>query len=284
MNIDELFRKKLSDAKSSVSENLTKKFDNAINAQPVPKVDKSLFKSLSGTSKIILAVSATAVVATATIITINSFDNNTSSIAKQDSVVAVVENKQETTQNEDTANVFNDIVQQNEVLANYNEEIKNYSFVSANQNEDSIAMKASSAAPVQEKTIVKTENTPVIAENTETKQANEPVIPKTAEPERTINSTNQHYESPKISIQIPNFISPNGDGINDCFAIKHIENYPDNMLIVKDRQGRLIFSQRNYNNEFCAENVQDGVYNYVLQVRIDNQTKAFYGNITIMRK
>ncbi len=46
--------------------------------------------------------------------------------------------------------------------------------------------------------------------------------------------------------EIFNGITPNGDGINDFFEIKGIENYPNNNLKVFNRWGVLVFETENY--------------------------------------
>lgn len=42
-------------------------------------------------------------------------------------------------------------------------------------------------------------------------------------------------------------ISPNGDGINDELVIKGLESYPDNIVTVFDRYGRVVFETTSYN-------------------------------------
>lgn len=51
-----------------------------------------------------------------------------------------------------------------------------------------------------------------------------------------------------IPFQIPNGISPNGDGYNDGLEIKGIENYPSNKLIIFNRWGNVIYEENNYSN------------------------------------
>jgi gliding motility-associated-like protein len=64
--------------------------------------------------------------------------------------------------------------------------------------------------------------------------------------------------------------SPNGDGVNDVFAIKNIEKYPVNELFVYNRWGTKVHYQRNYNNTWGGLARQNGkllpvgTYYYVL--------------------
>ena len=39
----------------------------------------------------------------------------------------------------------------------------------------------------------------------------------------------------------PNVITPNGDGINDRFVIKNLDQYPNNKLQVFDRTGKILY-------------------------------------------
>jgi gliding motility-associated-like protein len=43
-------------------------------------------------------------------------------------------------------------------------------------------------------------------------------------------------------------ISPNGDGINDFLMIENISQYPDNKLMIMNRNGQLIFEATGYDN------------------------------------
>jgi gliding motility-associated-like protein len=47
-----------------------------------------------------------------------------------------------------------------------------------------------------------------------------------------------------------NIISPNGDGVNDKLVIKNIDMYPRNEVKIFDRAGRLLYSQKNYTDQW----------------------------------
>ena len=57
--------------------------------------------------------------------------------------------------------------------------------------------------------------------------------------------------------------SPNGDGVNDFWEIKGIENSPQNTVNIYNRWGDLVFSITNYNNQ---ENVFRGEANKLTKV------------------
>ncbi|WP_316825504.1 gliding motility-associated C-terminal domain-containing protein [Pedobacter miscanthi] len=90
-------------------------------------------------------------------------------------------------------------------------------------------------------------------------------------------------ETPK---DITNAFSPNGDGINDNWVITDIESYPSHHLTITDRAGKVIYSVKNYKNEWNGmwngNYVREGTYYY--SIVFDNRelpTKK--GFITIVR-
>jgi len=81
--------------------------------------------------------------------------------------------------------------------------------------------------------------------------------------------------------------SPNGDGINDVFTIKNIENYPDNNVIIYNRWGNKIFSKESYTNEegwdgtYSDKLSPDGVYFYIVKIKVNGEEDVFSGPVTI---
>jgi len=49
-------------------------------------------------------------------------------------------------------------------------------------------------------------------------------------------------------ISVPLVVTPNGDGINDVLLIKGIENFPDNRIVIVNRNGTKIFEVIGYDN------------------------------------
>ncbi|MGB4775924.1 MAG: gliding motility-associated C-terminal domain-containing protein, partial [Daejeonella sp.] len=84
---------------------------------------------------------------------------------------------------------------------------------------------------------------------------------------------------------ITNLLSPNGDGINDRWIVYDANLYPDKEVEVKifDRSGRLLFSQKNYQNNWDGtvngKPLAEDTYYYVL---IDGKDTA-KGFITLLR-
>ena len=58
-------------------------------------------------------------------------------------------------------------------------------------------------------------------------------------------------ETPQLAddgIQVHQGVSPNGDGINDFLQIDNINQYPDNKLMIMNRNGQLVYETQGYDN------------------------------------
>lgn len=88
---------------------------------------------------------------------------------------------------------------------------------------------------------------------------------------------------------IPNVFTPNNDGVNDCFVIDGIDNFPDSRLLIYNRWGKRVFYSDNYNssNYWDAQGHSDGVYFYVLfqRRRVQGKTEfeEYHGSVTVLR-
>ncbi|MEI6681099.1 MAG: gliding motility-associated C-terminal domain-containing protein [Bacteroidota bacterium] len=82
-------------------------------------------------------------------------------------------------------------------------------------------------------------------------------------------------EAPHDCLVLYNFITPNGDGVNDTWIIDCIENYPANTVQIFDRWGDRVNSFDGYNNTTQVWNgtnakgalLPDGTYYYVLTIK-----------------
>jgi gliding motility-associated-like protein len=116
------------------------------------------------------------------------------------------------------------------------------------------------------------------AENKKQKEEIAAVISQT---ETFVQEEPKHKEI--INIKIPNAMSPNGDGINDYFKIYNLESYPDNELVVIDRRGKVVYRCKNYQNDWSAEGIPDGVYYFRLLIKHPSNSKINQGTLTIIR-
>ena len=53
---------------------------------------------------------------------------------------------------------------------------------------------------------------------------------------------------------LPDFFSPNGDGVNDAWVIGELQRYQNNQVWVYDAAGNLVFSQKQYLNDWLGTN------------------------------
>ncbi|MBL4625095.1 MAG: gliding motility-associated C-terminal domain-containing protein [Flavobacteriales bacterium] len=84
------------------------------------------------------------------------------------------------------------------------------------------------------------------------------------------------------SLEIPNLITPNGDGNNDTWIIETIYSYPGNSVEIYNRNGALLFQTENYNNDWMGANLPTATYFYVIDY--NNGGNKQYGSISIVRE
>jgi gliding motility-associated-like protein len=83
-----------------------------------------------------------------------------------------------------------------------------------------------------------------------------------------------------------NILTPNGDGKNDTWIIKDILLFPNNVVKVYDRSGRIVFMQRGYANAWGGTlngvPLNEDTYYYVIDLGVKD-AKPINGYITILR-
>jgi|GEM_PF-1005876 len=84
-----------------------------------------------------------------------------------------------------------------------------------------------------------------------------------------------------------NILSANGDGTNDVWIIKDLEKFPDNEVRIFDRAGRVVYTTKNYQNNWTGNlgNVPlaEDTYYYIITLRKDGKTELKKGFITIIK-
>lgn len=94
-----------------------------------------------------------------------------------------------------------------------------------------------------------------------------------------------HVKDPSVSavIKIPNVFTPNGDGINDYFAV---DSLPENscaeqfkLVEITNRYGRTVFTSTDPKFRWYATNDPVGTYYYLIQT----STRTFKGPLTLIR-
>ena len=65
-----------------------------------------------------------------------------------------------------------------------------------------------------------------------------------------------------------NLVSPNGDGVNDFWVIKNIDMYPESVVKVFDKTGRVIFNKKGYQNDWdgriAGSSLKEDTYYYII--------------------
>jgi gliding motility-associated-like protein len=93
-----------------------------------------------------------------------------------------------------------------------------------------------------------------------------------------------------LTLTIPDAFSPNGDGVNDTYVIRNLENYPDNRLQVFNRWGNKVLDRSPYNNDWdgtsqygavWGEKLPESTYYYILD--LGNGSDAYTGFIYLRR-
>jgi len=75
-------------------------------------------------------------------------------------------------------------------------------------------------------------------------------------------------------LELPNGISPNGDGFNDGLHVRGLDDFPNNKLMIFNRWGNLLYEEENYSNATpwmgtnnSGEQIPEGTYFVILEVR-----------------
>ncbi|MBO4739216.1 MAG: gliding motility-associated C-terminal domain-containing protein [Bacteroidales bacterium] len=120
-----------------------------------------------------------------------------------------------------------------------------------------------------------------VAKNYQDEIRQETLQDKSSEEDFAIADEGEKTKQPELFI--PNIITPNGDGYNDCFEIQGKENTGLNHLIVFTNLGRVVFEQQHYNNNWCGDNLPDNVYYYYFKFTYEGEQYLRKGSITIKR-
>lgn len=87
------------------------------------------------------------------------------------------------------------------------------------------------------------------------------------------------------AVGVPSSFTPNGDGENDAWIIKNIEQYPQAVIKVFNRLGNVVFNSTGYKSPFNGETsgkiLPVGVYYYTIHLAAN--CRNISGSLTLMR-
>ena len=90
----------------------------------------------------------------------------------------------------------------------------------------------------------------------------------------------------KPLFNIPDIITPNGDGTNDAFVIEGIDNFPSHEVYIFNRWGNEVYFSENYSNDWSGvyndEDLPAGTYYYIF-INTESGETIHNGYITLHR-
>lgn len=91
-----------------------------------------------------------------------------------------------------------------------------------------------------------------------------------------------------IDIGMPNFFTPDGDGLNDTWIPDNIEGFPDVLIKIYDRYGRVVEEMtrntQGWDGEYDGKPLPTGDYWYVVRLQGEQDNREFVGHFTLYRQ
>ncbi len=90
-----------------------------------------------------------------------------------------------------------------------------------------------------------------------------------------------------IDIEIPDFFTPDGDGLNDRWLPENIEGWPEIIIKIYDRYGRVVeddvVDRNGWDGLYNQNELPSGDYWYVIKLNGENDDREFVGHFTLYR-
>ena len=90
-----------------------------------------------------------------------------------------------------------------------------------------------------------------------------------------------------IDIEIPNFFTPDGDGLNDTWAPRNIEPYQNIFIKIYDRYGRTLYefkgNEDDWDGQYNLSDLPTGDYWYIIKLNGIEDEREFIGHFTLYR-
>ena len=90
-----------------------------------------------------------------------------------------------------------------------------------------------------------------------------------------------------IDIELPNFFTPDGDGQNDFWIPRNMEQFPEILIKIFDRYGRVVSEQsvdsQGWDGTYSGKELPTGDYWYVIKLNGERDEREFVGHFTLYR-
>ncbi|MCO6499411.1 MAG: gliding motility-associated C-terminal domain-containing protein [Vicingus serpentipes] len=96
----------------------------------------------------------------------------------------------------------------------------------------------------------------------------------------TVNVFVSDTTTNETALVITNLFTPNGDGINDYWYIENIDKYKNVEVYVYNIYGNLVFSKKDYLNDWGGGQLPDGTYYYIIK---SDDFEVIKGPLEILR-
>lgn len=96
-----------------------------------------------------------------------------------------------------------------------------------------------------------------------------PAVNPAANPAATTSAT----EAVEKQLYIPNLLTPNSDGYNDCWVLKGTEGLGTIQVQIFSAKGRRVYSAPDYANDFCGADLPSGNYFYIITIKEKDFTR-----------
>ena len=90
-----------------------------------------------------------------------------------------------------------------------------------------------------------------------------------------------------IDIEVPDFFTPDGDGLNDRWVPENLEAFPNVLILIFDRYGRELYRMKidsvPWDGTYQNQELPTGDYWYVIKLRGETDDRELIGNFTLLR-
>lgn len=307
MNIDKLFKDVLRDkeinpsdaAWDKLSERLKQEMPNAesssssLEPQSVSSSIKAVAKAVSKAvvSKVVVATITVATVVIGSVMVINAIDDNKEAQIVSEPISEVFQEKTSLgVDNVEAESTAEDVNESSELLTQdflakdsrkMNNSEESHTLVSneykndnRESNSDTIVMITydNKENVVNEEKMVKNVIESSFVDVLEVSISQERIVDTLREMEKDERDflKRQDERNNQPNVEIPNLVTPNNDNINDCWVILGIENYNDVHVVIFSGNQKIVYENRRYDNSWCANDLSEGTYYYLVSIRSEN--------------